>query len=73
MAHSLFEPAPPPLHEKIWRRVRDLNFGARPRETRITETANRTDPALLRKAGRLDARGRLELLEKELASKPIGK
>lgn len=73
MAHSLFEPAPPPLHEKIWRRVRDLNFSAPLRDARHSKTDSRTDPALIRKAGRLDARGRLELLEKALVSKPIGK
>ena len=73
MAHSLFEPAPPPLHEKIWRRVRDLSFSAPLSDVRNNSADSRTDPALLRKAGRLDARGRLELLEKELVSKPIGK
>lgn len=73
MAHSLFEPAPPPLHEKIWRRVRDLSFSAPSRDPRSTETAKGTDPALLRQAARLDARGRLELLENVLISKPIGK
>ncbi|WP_306142370.1 hypothetical protein [Roseibium sp. MMSF_3412] len=73
MAHSLFEPAPPPFHEKIWRRVRDLNFGAPLRDVRIAATASRTDPELLRKAERLDARGRLALLESVLTSRPIGK
>ncbi|MEL7524807.1 MAG: hypothetical protein AAFN16_03485 [Pseudomonadota bacterium] len=73
MAHSLFEPAPPPLHEKIWRRVRDLNFSASPRGPWTAKTANRTDPVLLRKAERLDARGRLQLLESVLSSDPIGK
>jgi len=73
MAHSLFEPAPPPLHEKIWRRVRDLNLGAPLRDVRQSNADSRTDPALIRKAGRLDARGRLELLERELVAKPLGK
>ncbi|WP_420334811.1 hypothetical protein [Roseibium sp.] len=73
MAHSLFEPAPPPLHEKIWRRVRDLGFSAPLHDVRIAATAHRTDPELLRKAERLDARGRLALLESVLTSRPIGK
>ena len=73
MAHSMFEPAPPPLHEKIWRRVRDLNFGAPLRDVRIAATARRTDPELLRKAEHLDARGRFALLESVLTSRPIGK
>ena len=73
MAHSLFEPAPPPLHEKIWRRVRDLSFSAPLRDLRISETGSRTDPELLRKAECLDARGRLAVLERALISNPIGK
>jgi len=65
MAHSLFEPAPKPLHEKIWQRVRDLNLGATPREIA------HTDPALLKQAETLDARGRQQLLQAALTTKPI--
>lgn len=65
MAHSLFEPAPTPLSEKLWRRMKDFNIGRAPR------TARQTDPALMRQATHLDARGRQELLEAVLTAKPI--
>lgn len=73
MAHSLFEPAPRPLHEKIWRRVRDLNIGTSLQERSDRPAGERTDPALLKQAERLDARGRQDLLAAILTSKPIRK
>jgi|GEM_PF-1648718 len=71
MAHSLFEPAPEPLAEKLWRRVRDLHLGFSPRPVRSDAAFVRTDPALTDQASRLDARGRQQLLEAALAIKPI--
>ncbi|WP_269584854.1 hypothetical protein [Roseibium sp. Sym1] len=71
MAHSLFEPAPEPLSEKLWRRVKDLSFQTRNVPPR--PSADQTDPALLAQAGRLDARGRQQLLEAVLTTKPIRK
>ncbi|WP_029060671.1 hypothetical protein [Labrenzia sp. DG1229] len=73
MAHSLFEPAPRPLHELIWRRVRDFNIAAPLRDTENTCPNDRTDPALLKQAENLDARGRQDLLDALLRQKPIRK
>lgn len=71
MAHSLFEPAPEPFAEKLWRRVKDLNFGFSPRPALADTPFLQTDPALTVQASRLDARGRQQLLEAVLAVKPI--
>jgi len=71
LAHSLFEPAPEPITEKFWRRMKDFGFTA-PHVSKET-TADHTDPALLVQAGNLDARGRQQLLEAVLTTKPIKK
>jgi len=71
MAHSLFEPAPEPLAEKLWRRVRDLHLAFSPRPVLADAPFVQTDPALTDQASRLDARGRQQLLEAALAVKPI--
>ncbi|WP_282047164.1 hypothetical protein [Roseibium album] len=73
MAHSLFEPAPRPLHELIWRRVRSLNITASQRDTENRQPDDGTDPALLKQAANLDARGRQDLLGALLRQKPIRK
>lgn len=73
MAQSLFEPAPIPLSEKLWRRMKDFNIGFAPRATQICGSIERTDPALLRQAASLDARGRQQLLATVLAAKPFVK
>ncbi|MCK7615245.1 hypothetical protein [Roseibium sediminicola] len=71
MAHSLFEPAPEPLSEKLWRRMKDLSRSAvaLPAHSSVAQT----DPALLSQADQLDARGRQQLLEAVLTTKPIKK
>ncbi|WP_422373945.1 hypothetical protein [Roseibium sp.] len=69
MAHSLFEPAPEPFGEKLWRRVKALGNPA-PSAQPDTPSCY-SDPALVRQANHLDARGRQELLETLLATKPI--
>lgn len=71
MAHSLFEPAPEPLTEKLWRRVKDLGFPERSAPAPVP--ADQTDPALLSQASRLDARGRQQLLEAVLTTRPLKK
>lgn len=71
LAHSLFEPAPEPFSEKLWRRVRDLGLYAR--AVPEVSPVDQTDPALLAQAGRLDARGRQQLLEAVVITKPIKK
>lgn len=71
MAHSLFEPAPEPFGEKLWRRVR--RFGGLTPSAANQTLVVRNDPALVRQASQLDARGRQELLETLLATKPIKK
>ncbi|MCV0425665.1 MAG: hypothetical protein K5905_09335 [Roseibium sp.] len=73
MAHSLFEPAPTPLSEKLWRRVKDLNVGLSARSSAESGSGNQTDPALLKQAENLDARGRQQFLQAVLTSKPITK
>ena len=74
MAHSLFEPAPTPLSEKLWRRVKDLNIGLPARHTVDRRpAAEHTDPTLLQQAEMLDARGRQQLLQAVLTSKPMAK
>ncbi|MET1416289.1 hypothetical protein ABVF61_28725 [Roseibium sp. HPY-6] len=71
MAHSLFEPAPTPLRELIWQRVKAFSVGGNQDSSNDESTAVQTDPALLQQSTKLDARGRLELLEAVLTSKPI--
>jgi len=71
LAHSLFEPAPEPLSEKLWRRVKDLSLSTYALPAR--SSVEQTDPALLTQAGTLDARGRQQLLEAVLTTKPIKK
>ncbi|MGS4887165.1 hypothetical protein [Roseibium sp. MB-4] len=62
MAHSLFEPAPMPFHEKLMRRMRDLSGHVPARIPRIAARLP-ADPGLVRQAKRLDARGQQLLLE----------
>jgi hypothetical protein len=62
MAHSLFEPAPMPFHEKLMRRVRDLSGHVPARIPRIAARLP-ADPGLVSQAKRLDARGQQLLLE----------
>jgi hypothetical protein len=72
MAHSLFEPAPEPLGERVWRCVKALGFSSLPAAARVhqPEFSGRACPDLTR---RLDARGQQKLLEAELALRPITK
>ncbi len=63
MAHSLFEPAPPPFGERLWRRVKELNIGIVPRPKRPRGDTARIAPVLPQQARYLDARGRQKLLE----------
>lgn len=72
MAHSLFEPASPNFSEKLWQRVKDINFaiqGRRNDASAITATAE--DRKLLQQMERTDARGRQALLAAALADNPI--
>jgi len=69
LAHSLFEPAPEPFGEKLWRRVKD--FGASHRTLPAQDPRIHTDPALVGQAQRLDARGRQQFLQAVLSAKPI--
>ena len=69
MAYSLFEPAPEAFGEKLWRRVRALGTAVPEKPAAALE--DHSDPALVRQAHQLDARGRQELLQTLLATKPI--
>ncbi len=71
MAHSLFEPAPEPFGERVWRRVKDIGLTAG--HGSLPPGAARTDPALLAQAQHLDARGRQQLLQAMLTARPIKK
>lgn len=71
MAHSLFEPAPTPLRELIWQRVKAFSVGGNQDASGDAGAEAQTDPALLQQSAQLDARGRLALLEAVLTSKPI--
>ncbi|GAB2186422.1 hypothetical protein [Roseibium sp. LAB1] len=71
MAHSLFEPAPEPFTEKLWRRMKDLHLGFAQRTDLADMSSGQTDPALAHQATGLDARGRQQLLEAMLTAKPI--
>lgn len=71
MAHSLFEPAPAPIGERLWRRVMEL--GGQNQSPVEAVSANQSDPALVNQASGLDARGRQLLLETLLSTKPIKK
>lgn len=73
LAHSLFEPAPTPLGEKLWRRVKQFNIGLPVRMSEPQGSIEHTDPALLKQAGQLDAHGRQQLLHAILTAKPITK
>lgn len=73
LAHSLFEPVQAPLSEKLWRRMKSINFGFAPHAAQIRGPIEQTDPALLQQAAHLDARGRQQLLEAVLTAKPIAK
>ncbi|QFT66277.1 hypothetical protein FIU93_05785 [Labrenzia sp. THAF35] len=71
MAHSLFEPAPQPFTEKLWRRMRDFHLGFAQRKDVAEVSSEQSDPALAQQATGLDARGRQQLLEAMLTAKPI--
>ena len=71
MAHSLFEPAPAPLRELIWQRVKAFSVGGYQSVSGNAGMEAQTDPALLQQSARLDARGRLAFLEAVLTAKPI--
>ncbi|MCX2724796.1 hypothetical protein [Roseibium salinum] len=73
MAHSLFEPAPAPLSEKLWRRMIGIGTGRAPHAAQVHGAIEQTDPVLLQQAANLDARGRQQLLEAVLTAKPIAK
>ncbi|GAA0784727.1 hypothetical protein GCM10009077_36400 [Roseibium denhamense] len=62
MAHSLFEPPPEPIHEKVIRHMRDYRGKRQTKTPNIAERLTAADPALARQAERLDARGRQMLL-----------
>ena len=70
MAHSLFEPAPEPIGEKIWRHLTDLQLVTAIIEDRSPE---RSDPSVPNRAEPLDARGQQRLLQAALAANPIAK
>ncbi|POF32927.1 hypothetical protein [Roseibium marinum] len=71
MAHSLFEPAPTPLSEKLWRRMKGFNIGfsTRMEQPHGPDRPGETRP--LQQAEHLDARGRQQLLEEVLVARPI--
>ncbi|PVB61991.1 hypothetical protein [Labrenzia sp. 011] len=71
MAHSLFEPAPTPLGEKLWRRMKDFRsgFSAHSGQNRASDRTTASNP--LRQAEHLDARGRQQLLEEVMIARPI--
>ncbi len=71
MAHSLFEPAPTPLGEKLWRRMKEFNIGfhAGQKQPRYPVRPAVSDP--LQQAEHLDARGQQQLLESALSARPI--
>ncbi|TYC72374.1 hypothetical protein FMN63_07380 [Stappia sp. BW2] len=71
MAHSLFEPAPEPFAEKLWRRMKDIHLGFTQRRRLAETSSGQTDPVLAQQATALDARGRQQLLEAMLTAKPI--
>ncbi|WP_428672050.1 hypothetical protein [Roseibium sp.] len=74
MAHSLFEPAPVPFGEKIWRRVKDLSTGLAARPAQPGSPAEGSAPDVLRQQVlALDARGRQQFLKAQLQSKPIAR
>lgn len=71
MAHSLFEPAPPNLSEKLWQRVKDINLGLQGRrneEPAVIATAE--DATLVQQIEKADARGRQLLLAAAMAESP---
>lgn len=71
MAHSLFEPTPLPMSEKLWKRVKALNSGRLARSQQPETGKSQTDPVLALQARKLDARGRQQLLNAVLTNKPI--
>jgi hypothetical protein len=73
LAHSLFEPAPIPLGEKLWRRVRDLNLGLPAKELREKPCPGKTNIVRSTQADELDARGRQRYLLAALTADPIKK
>lgn len=73
MAHSLFEPAPMPMSEKLWQHMKKLNTGLSQRMNSPRGPIATTGPDLLQQADGLDARGRQKLLEAILAAKPLSK
>ncbi|MES0884759.1 hypothetical protein [Roseibium sp. SCP14] len=73
MAHSLFEPTPTPLGEKLWRRVREFNLGLPAKEPQETSLPAQTDIVGTTQAEQLDARGRQHFLLAALTADPIKK
>lgn len=71
MAHSLFEPTPLPISERLWKRVKALNIGQQAQCPQESISRTCTDPVLALQAQRLDARGRQQLLNAVLTNKPI--
>lgn len=72
MAHSLFEPAPSPLGERVWRCVKALGFSSLPAAARVHRPGF-SGHACPDRTHRMDARGQQTLLETELALRPITK
>ncbi|MEM9630500.1 MAG: hypothetical protein AAGA50_04190 [Pseudomonadota bacterium] len=73
MAHSLFEPAPPPLGEKLWRRMKELNLGLPAKELRKNSLSEQSETAGTSQPEQLDARGRQQYLLAALTVDPIKK
>lgn len=71
MAHSLFEPAPPPLGEKLWRRFKEFSLSRPAHALPDRKSVAPTDPDLLRQANGLDARGQQKLLETVFQDGPV--
>jgi len=70
MAHSLFEPTPPPLRDVLLRRFKDFHIGRLAGTASQPKTIASTDPDLLRQANGSDARGRQKLLQAVFEFRP---
>jgi hypothetical protein len=71
LAHSLFEPTPVPVVEKLWNRVRTLDIALQARATQTPCHDNDADQAMKCEVKLLDARGRQHLLREILTNMPI--
>ncbi|KZM51220.1 hypothetical protein [Labrenzia sp. OB1] len=71
MAHSLFEPAPRPLGEKLWRSMKRFNIGFHASQRQPLGSVRPAVSEPPQQEEHLDARGQQQLLESALAARPI--